>query len=318
MFDLTAFAKFEVTGPKALPFLQSLTANQMDKPVGSVTYTAMLNERGGIKCDLTVTRLGENRFWIVTGGGMAMHDLAWIKMHLPDDGSAQVNDVSSAYCCIGVWGPAARDLVRKVSDDFSFPYLTARQVTISHVPALAIRISYAGELGWEIYAPVEFGLRLWDVLWEAGTPLGVTPVGGGAFDSLRLEKGYRLWGSDIHTEYNPYEAGLGFAVRLDKGDFIGRSALKTEPTRKLCCLTFTDPQVAVMGKEPILDGDHILGYVTSANYGYSIGKSIAYGYLPVSHAQEGTPVEIYYFGSRHPAIVTKEPLYDPRNVKLKS
>lgn len=325
LFDLTAFAKFEVTGSKALEFLQSLAANDLNKPVGSVVYTALCDERGGIQCDLTITRLGADRFWIVTGGGMAMHDLAWIKMHAPTDGSVRIDDVSNAHCCIGVWGPRARDLVQKIcANDLSnaaFPYLTAQPVTIAHVPALAIRISYAGELGWEIYAPTEYGLRLWDALWENGKPLGVTAVGGGAFDSLRLEKGYRLWGADIHTDFNPFEAGLGFAVKLDKGPFLGRTALRAihgrGVTRKLCCMTFDDPKVAIMGKEPIFDGDRVMGYVTSANHGYSVGKSIAYGYLPVGHAKEGTKVEIYYFGNRHKATVAKEPLFDPKNERLK-
>ena len=166
----------------------------------------MLTPTGGIKCDLTVTRLGEDRFMVVTGGAMGLHDLDWIESHLPDDGSARVNDISSGLCCIGLWGPRARDLLSRVCDDDvtneGFPYMTAKQITIAEVPSLALRISYVGELGWEIYTSAEHGLRLWDVLWEAGQPLGVIAAGGGAFDSLRLEKGYRLWGNDIHTEYN--------------------------------------------------------------------------------------------------------------------
>ncbi len=326
LFDLTPFTKIEVTGPKALQFLQYITANQMDQPVGKVTYTSMLNERGGIVCDLTVTRLGPDRFMVVTGGGVGMHDLAWMRAQLPQDGSATLSDITSAYCCLGVWGPRARDLVQKTSeDDFShpaFPYMTARQVNISHVPALAIRISYVGELGWEIYAPAEHGLRLWDTLWEAGQPLGIIAVGGGAFDSLRLEKGYRLWGADIHTEYDPFEAGLGFAVKLNKGEFRGRAALEKIKqqgvTCKLCCMTLNDPSLVVMGKEPIFDRECLLGYVTSANYGYSVRRSIVYGYLPVPYAQEGTEVEVYFFGHHHKATVNREPLYDPENRKLRS
>ena len=230
MFDLTPFAKFEITGPGALAALQRLTTNQMNKPVGSITYTSLLTPAGGIKCDLTITRLSDGCFMVVTGGAMGLHDLDWIKGHLPDDGSVAVNDISSSRCCIGLWGPRARDLLSRVCDDDlsndGFPYMTAKPITIGEVPALALRISYVGELGWEIYAPTELGLHLWDTLWEAGRPLGVIAGGGGAFDSLRLEKGYRLWGNDIHTEYNPYEAGIGFAVRMRKGDFIGRDALR--------------------------------------------------------------------------------------------
>jgi dimethylglycine oxidase len=325
LFDLTPFTKLEVTGPRALQFMQSLTSNQMDQPVGKVTYTSMLNDRGGIKCDLTVTRLGDSRFLIVTGGSPGMHDLAWIRSHLPADGSVHVSNLTSSYCCLGVWGPRARELVQEISEsDFSnqaFPYLTALQVSVGYVPAFAVRISYVGELGWEIYAPTEFGLHLWDTLWQAGQPLGVIAAGGGAFDSLRLEKGYRLWATDIHTEYNPFEAGLAFAVKLKKGEFQGREALekiKAEGIRrKLCCMTMDDPGVVVMGKEPILDGSRVLGYVTSANYGYSVRQSIVYGYLPVEYAREGTRVDVYFFGRRHKATVNQEPLYDPEDLKLK-
>ena len=325
MFDLTPFAKFEVAGPGSLDALQRLSTNQMNKPVGTITYTSMLTPSGGIKCDLTVTRLADDRFMVVTGGAMGLHDLAWIQAHLPDDGSVKVTDVSSGRCCIGLWGPRARDLLSRVCDDDvtddGFPYMTAKPITIAEVPSLALRISYVGELGWEIYASAEQGLRLWDVLWEAGQPLGVIAAGGGAFDSLRLEKGYRLWGNDIHTEYNPYEAGIGFAVRMRKGNFIGRDELREiraqGPTRRLCCVTLDDPNAVVMGKEPIMDGNRVLGYVTSANYGHSIGRGIVYGYLPMSHTEVGTSVDVLYFGERLQATVAKEPLYDPRGEKMK-
>jgi dimethylglycine oxidase len=186
---------------------------------------------------------------------------------------------------------------------------------------LALRLSYVGELGWELYAPSEYRERLWDLLWEAGKPFGIIAGGRGAFDSLRLEKGYRLWGNDMHSEYNPYEAGLGFTVNLEKGDFIGRDALLRVKdqgmNRKLCCLMLDDPSIVVMGKEPIRDGKRVLGYVTSANYGYSVQKSIAYGYLPIDCAAAGTKVAIEYFGRRHPATVTSEPLFDPKMTRLR-
>ena len=326
MFDMTPFAKFELMGRGALAALQRLAANQMGKPVGTITYTPMLTPAGGIKCDLTVTRLGEARFMIVTGGAMGLHDLDWMRSHLPDDGSVSVADVTSGRCCIGLWGPRARDLLSRVCEsdvsDAGFPYLTAKAITIGEVPALALRISYVGELGWEIYAPAEHGLRLWDTLWEVGRPLGVIAAGGGAFDSLRLEKGYRLWGADIHTEYDPYEAGLGFAVKMQKGDFVGRDALRKRRaqgrTRKLCCMALDAPDAVVMGKEPLMDGDGVLGYVTSANYGHSIGRGIVYGYLPASHAEPGTRVDVIYFGERLQATVAKEPLYDPGGRKMRA
>ncbi len=297
----------------------------MDQHIGAVTYTQMLNAHGGIECDLTVTRLAADRFQIVTGTAFGTHDLAWMQSHMPRDGSVYMNDITSSRCCIGVWGPRARDLVQQVSEnDFSndaFPYLTARHVTIGDIPALALRVTYVGELGWEIYAPMEYGLKLWDILWEAGKPLGAVAAGYSAIESLRLEKGYRYWSTDIHSEYTPYEAGLGFAVKLKKGDFLGHTALEHARSeglkRKLCCLTLNDPCAVALGGEPLLDGEHVLGRVTSGGYGYTVRQSIAYAYLPVSHTTPGTQLEIQLFGKRYAATVMKEPLYDPTNAKIK-
>ena len=326
MYDLTAFTKIEVSGPSALEFLQSITANQLDRPVGKVVYTAMLNQNAGIQCDLTLTRLARDRFLVLTGGASGTRDLAWMRSHAPDDGSVAISDVTSEYCGIGLWGPKAREVLQRVChEDVSnraFPYFASKQVTIGAAPARALRVSYVGELGWEIYVPTEYGLSVWDALWEAGQAFGIVAAGGGAFESLRLEKGYRLWGTDIHTEYNPYEAGLGWAVKLNKGNFLGREALmrirEAGIERRLCCLTMSDPNQVVLGKEPILDGERVLGYVTSANVGYTVGRSIAYGYLPLEYAMTGTTVEIEYFGRRYEATVTDEPLYDPGNSKLRS
>jgi 4-methylaminobutanoate oxidase (formaldehyde-forming) len=298
----------------------------MDQSVGAVTYTQMLNEHGGIECDLTVTRLASDRFQIVTGTAFGTHDLAWMQGQMPQDGTVYINDVTSSRCCIGVWGPLARDLVQQVSEnDFSnqaFPYLTAQRVIIGDIPALALRVTYVGELGWEIYAPMEYGLKLWDILWEAGEPLGAVAAGYSAIESLRLEKGYRYWSADIHAEYNPYEAGLGFAVKLKKGDFLGRTALQRARDegiqRKLCCLTLSDPRYVALGGEPLLDGEQVLGRVTSAGYGYTVRQSIAYSYLPTSHATPGTKIAIQLFGERHEATIMKEPLYDPANMKVKA
>jgi glycine cleavage system T protein len=324
LFDLTPFVKLHVTGPAALAYLQRLTANDIDRPVGRVVYTAMLNERGGIVCDLTVTRLRPERFLVITGAASGMHDLAWMQKHLPEDGSVQITDGTSGHCTLGLWGPKARELLQVVcqqelSSD-AFPPYTAQELEIGCVPALALRVSYVGEPGWEIYAPTEHGVQLWDAVWNAGQPFGVIAAGMGAIDSLRLEKRFRLWGTDIHSEYNPYEAGLGFAVQLDKGDFLGRSALEASRARglrrRLCCLTFDDPALVVMGKEPILAGDSVIGYVTSANYGYTLLRSIAYGYLPVEYAAEGTKVDVLFFAERYLARVSKEPLYDPENRNL--
>ena len=326
LFDLTPFAKLEFSGPGALAYLQRLAANRIDRPVGRTVYTSMLNERGGIRCDLTVTRLARDRFLVVTSGATVPLDLHWMRRFLPKDGSVAMTDLSSSRCCLGLWGPRAREVLQRVTtsdlSNAAFPYMTARAIEIHEVPALAVRISYVGELGWELYAPAEFGPRMWDLIREAGEPYGLVPAGGGAFESLRLEKGYRLWGADIHTEYNPLEAGLDFAVRLDSGDFIGRPALirarEEGVSRRLSCLLFDDRTHLVMGKEPVLKGDRRIGYVTSAGFGYTVGRSIAYAYLPTEHAEVGTGVEVEYFGRRYPATVSGEPLYDPGMTRLKS
>jgi len=325
LFDETSFSKMEVSGRGALGFLERIAANRMDRPVGSVTYTQMLNGRGGIECDLTVTRLAPERFQIVTGTAFGIHDLAWIRSHLPEDGSVEARDITSSLACIGVWGPRARELMQAVSEnDFSgdaFPYLTAQEVRLGEVPARALRVTYVGELGWEVYAPTEYGLRLWDTLWEAGLPLGAAAAGYRSIDSLRLEKGYRYWSQDIHSEYHPYEAGLGFAVKLDKGDFIGRAALERAKaeglSRKLSCLTIEEPSAVALGGEPILLGSEVLGRVTSGGYGYTVRKSIAYGYLPVERSKPGTRLEVELFGTRFPATVEKEPLYDPKGERVR-
>jgi glycine cleavage system T protein len=325
LFDVTPFTKVEISGPGALAYLQHLAANDVDRPVGTIVYTAMLNARGGIMCDLTITRLAQDAFFVVTGGAVGRHDLAWMRRHLPEDGSVRLEDRSSALCCVGVWGPRARDLVASVcEDDLSndaFPYMRARDLHVGYVPVRALRISYVGELGWEIYAPTEFGAALWDTLWSAGERFGAVACGGGAYDSLRLEKGYRLWGADIDEEHDPYEAGLGWLVRLDKGDFLGReAALRAKdagPTRRQCCLVTADPQTILVGSEPILDGERAIGYVTSAAWGASVGESILYGYLPSEYASPGTSLQVYADGRRHEVTVSREPLFDPSNARLR-
>ncbi|MGD2057745.1 MAG: FAD-dependent oxidoreductase [Anaerolineales bacterium] len=324
LFELSSFVKVEVAGNGAFEALQRLTANTVDVPVGKVVYTSMLTPQGGIKSDLTVTRMGENRYWVLTGGGTGMIDLAWIRAHLPQDGSAVATDISSKYTSVGLWGPRARDVLQSVTEqDLSngaFKYFTAQPITIEAIPAIALRISYVGELGWEIYTASEFGQRLWDVLWAAGQSHEIIAGGMGAFDSLRIEKGYRALGSDIHTEYNPYEAGLGWAVDLDQGDFVGRDALlnlkEADPQRVLCCLTLQEG--IALGSEPILSGEQALGYVTSTNHGYSVGQHIAYGYLPFGYSEKGTKVQIEYLGERYDAVVSDDPQYDPGMRKLRS
>ena len=327
MFDITPFAKFDVTGPDALSFLERLSANRIDRPVGTIVYTSMLTLSGGIRCDLTVTRKDEDRFRVVTGGGSGQHDRAWLLAHRRPDERVQLTVRTGSLFALGLWGPRARDVLQAVTDvDLSneaFPYMTARYLNVGEVdPVWTQRISYAGELGWELYGQIAMGQRAWDALWEAGRQHGIVAGGGGAFDSLRLEKGYRLWGQDIHTEHDPFEAGLGFAVRMDEGEFQGRDALQRildeGSSEKLACLTLDDPTDVVMGKEPILHDGRVVSYVTSAAYGYSIGRAIVYGYLPVELAVEGTPLEVEYFGDRLAATVAAEPLWDPKGERLRA
>lgn len=322
LYDMTPLKRLEVTGPEALALLQRLTTNQLDKPVGSVTYTLLLDSAGGIRSDLTVARLETERFQIGANGNL---DLDWLRRRLPGDGSVQVRDITAGTCCLGVWGPRARDLVQPLTDtDFShegFGYFKTKQAYFGDVPVTAMRLSYVGELGWEIYTTADLGARLWDTLWEAGQELGIIAAGRSAFNSLRLEKGYRSWGHDMTTEHNPYEAGLGFAVRRNKEHFTGRSALEgisdQTVTRRLTPLVVQDEQSVVMGHEPVYVDGRPVGYVTSAAYGYTIGAPIAYAWLPAEHTTPGTPVEIEYFGARVPAVTRAEPLFDPEMSRIR-
>ena len=322
LYDMTPLKRLEVTGPEALPFLQRLTTNQLDKPVGSVTYTLLLDAAGGVRSDLTIARLETERFQIGANGNL---DLDWLRRRLPTDGSVQVRDITAGTCCLGVWGPRARDLVQPLTDtDFShqgFGYFKAKQAYLGDVPVTAMRLSYVGELGWEIYTTADLGARLWDTLWEAGQELGIIAAGRSAFNSLRLEKGYRSWGHDMTTEHNPYEAGLGFAVRRSKGHFTGKAALEgigdETVTRRLTPLVVQDERSVVMGHEPVYVDGRPVGYVTSAAYGYTIGAPIAYAWLPAEHATPGTPVEIEYFGAKVPAVTAAEPLFDPEMSRIR-
>jgi glycine cleavage system aminomethyltransferase T len=323
LFDMTPLPKIEVTGPAAAEWLEGLTSNKVARKPGSVTYALLLDENGGIRSDITVARLDAETFQIGANGPA---DTAWLRRFLPRDGSVQVRDVSGALACVGLWGPRARDIVERTSSDdwsnSSFPYYTARTMAVGEVPVRALRVSYVGELGWELYTSPEYGARLWELLWAAGQPDGLVAAGRAAFDTLRLEKGYRLWGADMHTEYRPDEAGVGFAVKPGKGPFIGQEALRARVTdsmsgRRLCCLQVIDPMVVVMGKEPVLRGAELVGYVTSAGFGYSTGESLAYAYLPAGYAEEGTIVEVEYFGDRVPAAVVSEPRWDPEGARLR-
>jgi glycine cleavage system aminomethyltransferase T/glycine/D-amino acid oxidase-like deaminating enzyme len=317
LFDQSSFSKLEVLGPGALALLERLCANRIDRPAGTVVYTQLLNERGGIEADLSVLRRGADRFLLVTGTAFGNHDRAWIERHAPRDGSVYVNDVTSSLACFCLWGPRSREILQPLTKTpLDFPYMSARELFVAGVPVLASRVTYVGELGWELYCPPEYGLQLWHLLHRDG----VTPGGYRAIESLRLEKGYRAWGSDLSSETTPDEAGLSFAVKRDKGEFVGRAALVgAEPAHRLVCLVLGDPRAVALGSEPVrAAGGEVVGRVTSGGYGYAVGASIAYGYVPLAHAGPGTALEVDIFGDWVPAEVRAEPLYDPRGERVRA
>jgi glycine cleavage system aminomethyltransferase T/glycine/D-amino acid oxidase-like deaminating enzyme len=326
LFDESSFAKIEVGGPGACAFLQGLCANDIDVEPGRIVYTQMVNRRAGIETDFTVTRLATDRFFVVTGTAVGNHDLGWIRKHLPDDGSVDVRDVTSSRACFGLWGPRARDLLAPLTkDDISndaFPYLTAREISVGSVPVLALRVTYVGELGWELYPPTEYGTALWDTIWAAGQDHGLIAGGYRAIDALRIEKGYRVWSSDITPDETPFEAGLGFAVALDKPvDFVGREALLAAkaagPRKRLRCLVLDDPRSVCLGNEPVRVDGEIVGRVTSGGYGFAVERSIAYAYLPPAVAI-GSRGEVDVFGEWIGFEVMREPLFDPTNGRIRA
>jgi glycine cleavage system aminomethyltransferase T len=308
-----------------------------------VIYTPLLNAAGGIVADLTIIRLGRNHYRVVTGGGLGMRDKKWFTDHAPDDGSVHVHDLTSALYTIGVWGPRARELVQSVTgtdlSNAAFPFGTAQTVDIGGVRTLMSRISYVGELGWEIYAPMEQGLRLWDSLWAAGQPLGVVAVGIGVYATTgRLEKGYRAHGNELELDFNLVEAGMARPTVKD-ADFLGKAAYLAQragpPETILCTLTVDDPTSAsgvrryMLGREPIttpdggflVDGRGRRSYVTSAGSAPSIGKHVLLSYLPPEYAVEGTKLAVEYFGERYPvtvAVVGSTPIFDPENTRIRA
>jgi len=327
IFDETSFAKMEIEGPGAAAAVERLCDNRVAREVGKLTYTQMLNSRGGIECDFTVGRLAEDRFSIVTGTAFGNHDREWIRKHLPHDGSVQVHDTTSQLACFGIWGPRARDVLQPLTPQSlaseDFPYMNLRETTVGNVPVRALRVTYVGELGWELYCPMEYGLGLWKAIWEAGEPHGIVAGGYRAIDSMRLEKGYRVWGADITPDETPYEGGVGFCVKLDKEDgFIGRDALveakERGPRTSLCCLLLEDPRSVALGNEPVRIDGEIRGRVTTGGYGYTVERSIAYAYLPPDRAEPGTRVAVEIFGRWVEGEVAGEPLFDPKGERIRA
>jgi 4-methylaminobutanoate oxidase (formaldehyde-forming) len=325
LIDMTSFGKIDVSGPGALALLQRLAVGNLDKPAGSITYTQFLNEKGGIESDVTVTRMTHDRFRIISGTSFVHNELGWIKMHLPEDGSVEVSDVTEDWGCLALCGPGAREVLASVTQDKvsneAFPYMTAQEIDIEGARIWAQRISYAGELGWELYIPWDDGLTVWDALMKGGKPFGLEPIGYKALDSMRIEKGFLYWSGDITPDDNPYEAGLGFCVDLDKGDFIGKQALikikEAGITSKLCAITL-DADYGLFGGESVWVGDRLIDRIRSAAHGHTIGKDIGLVYLPPDLSRPGTEVEVEVLGQRIKSEVVSTPLFDPKGERLRA
>src|SRR5207248_2921447 len=289
LFDQSSLAKFRVQGPDATAVLQRLCANDVDVVPGRIVYTQMLNARGGIECDLTVTRLADDAYLVVTIAAAATHDGDWVRRGL-GDARVTLTDVTSAFAVLGVMGPRSRELLSRLTDaDLSsaaFAFGTSREIELGHASVRATRITYVGELGWELYVPTEFVTRVYDDVIAAGADLGLRHAGYHAMDSLRMEKGYRSWGHDIGGEDTPLEAGLGFAVAFKKDGFVGREVLlrqRDKPlARRLVMFTLADSEPLLLGDEPIYRDGVLVGRITSGAYGHTLGRSVGMGY--VTHA----------------------------------
>ncbi|MBA8826460.1 glycine cleavage system aminomethyltransferase T/glycine/D-amino acid oxidase-like deaminating enzyme [Saccharopolyspora lacisalsi] len=343
VIDLTAFAQFDVSGPGALDYLQRMALAQVDKPVGKSVYTPILDHNGGFRSDLTIIRLDTDSFRIIAGGSDGPRDKKWFTDHLPADGSVVFTDVTSAVCTIGLWGPRARDVLSAVTEDDvsaeAFPFGTARYIDVDGVPTLALKISYVGDLGWELHAPFDQGLKLWDTLFEAGREHGIVPAGIGVYGTTgRLEKGYRLMGAELESEYNPVEAGLALP-KVKSPDFVGKEpylrARERGPDTTLCTLTVDEctdsngtrryPQahspILTTTGERIVDSRARSSYVTSAGSAPSLGEYLLMGYLPAPYAAEGTGLLVEYMGEQYPVTVVRAgrtPLFDPDDERMKA
>ena len=332
LFDQTSFAKFLVQGRDAESALQRICSNDVAVPVGRVVYTSMLNQRGGIESDLTVTRTGEDRYLVITSGTSAVRDFEWINRNIPTEIHAFVTDVTSSYAVLGVMGPRSRELLSRLTDaDLSnraFPYLTSSEIDLDYAPVRASRVTYVGELGWELYIPTDFAVRVYDAIVKEGVDFGLMHAGSHAMDSLRCEKAYRSWGQDITDQDTPLEAGLGFAVAFDKdADFIGREALLRQReeglTRRLVVFTVDDPEPLILGDEPIFRDGELTGRVTSGAYGHTLGRSVGIGYVENEEGVDAAFIrageyEIEIAMERFSASATLRPPYDPRGARVRA
>ncbi len=330
LYDLSSMGKFLIEGSDAGQVLQQLCANNLDMPVGNVVYTPILNERGGYESDLTVSRIAENQYFMVTAVGTTVRDFDYLRRRFPESARVHITDVTHGHSLLALMGPKSRELLSKLTDaDLSneaFPFSTAQQIDIGYARAWALRMTYVGELGWEIYLPTMFTLPVFDRIMEVGESFGLKPVGMQAVNSLRLETGYRHWESDITPDDTPYEAGLGFAVKLDKGDFVGREALIRQKEeglkKKMVMFTLDDPEPLLLGNEPIFrDGQHV-GELSSGAYGFKLGRAVGMGYLknPEGVTNDWIKAGRYQLeveGSFCDATMHLRSPYDPKNERTK-
>jgi dimethylglycine dehydrogenase len=326
LLDLTGFSKFEVSGPGAEAFLDRLVANRLPKKVGRIQLCHVCTPKGGVACEWTITRLGEQAFYIISAAAAERHDFDVLAKNLPADGSVQLGDVTLERGVLVVAGPRARDVMAKLTDadlsNTAFPWLSAQEITVGLAPVRALRVNFVGELGWELHHPLAYQLHLWDSIMDAGKEFDIRPFGIRAMDSLRVEKSYRYWRVDLSTEYSPLESGMGRFVQLNKGEFIGRAALLRQQQKGLPW-NFVTLAVQVKdsdpwGNEPIYAGDKMVGRATSGAYGYTLGKSLAVGYVRPDYAAPGTKLEMVLLGERYPAEVVPESPWDPENARLRA
>lgn len=326
LFDESSFAKCIIRGKQAAEFLNYVCANDVVKGVGRTIYTQALNTRGGIESDYTVTEISEEEFMIVTGTAFGAHDFGWLEKQRRENGfvAVEIEEITTRLACFGLWGPRSREILQRLTSyDLShenFPFMHSRMITLADVDLRATRITYVGELGWELYLPVGSALSVWKELIATGDEFGLKTCGYRAIESLRLEKGYRAWGTEISTETNPWEAGLGFAVSLKKASFIGRSSLvasKEKQMKKLVPILFDDIRQVPLGNEPIRVREEVIGRIKSGGQGYTINKAIGYAYLPVKYSEPGEVVEVEFFGQWFSGIVASEPLFDPSSSRIR-
>ena len=327
LFDLTSFGKIEVTGRDALKLLQRVTDSNIDKPAGSTTYTQFLNTRGGVEADVTVSRLSDDVFWVITGSGFIGNDLAWLQMKMQDGDEVSLRDITRDYACLALWGPQARSVLSNVTPDSvsneAFPYLAGKYIMINGARVWAQRVSYVGELGWELYVPNNRASMVWDLLMQAGKEFNMEVGGYKVLDSLRLEKGYRYYTTDVTQLETPFEGGLGFCVHFDKGDFIGREAVLEKKQKgfatKLCTLVLDGEDFTqIYGGEAVYHEGKVITRIRSGGYGYTVKKNILLAYLPMELSKPGSRVEVELLEGKYVAVVTAPVLYDPKGEKLRA